>query len=112
MSDIEGFILAGGASSRMGTDRARLSLGGLTFIERIAGALQVIAPRMSVVSARPESFDLSLPVVADIHRDCGALGGLHAALKACRAPWAAIVSRDLPLVTGQLLARPPDSRHH
>ena len=105
MSDIEGFILAGGASSRMGTDKARLSLGGLTFIERIAGALQVIAPRMSVVSARPESFDLSLPVVADIHRDCGALGGLHAALKACRAPWAAIVSCDLPFVTGELFAR-------
>ncbi|HEV7903395.1 MAG TPA: molybdenum cofactor guanylyltransferase [Pyrinomonadaceae bacterium] len=105
MSEIEGFILTGGASSRMGTDKARLSLGGLTFIERIAGALRSATPRISVVSARQESFNLELPVVADIHRDCGALGGLHAALRACRAPWALIVSCDLPFVTGELFAR-------
>ena len=111
MSDIEGFILTGGASSRMGTDKARLSLGGLTFLERIAGALQSIAPDISVVSARPETFALSLPVVADIHRDCGALGGLHAALRACRASWAAIVSCDLPFVTGELFARLAEFRN-
>jgi molybdopterin-guanine dinucleotide biosynthesis protein A len=89
----------------MGTDKARLSLGGLTFVERIAGALQAIAPDISLVSARPDSFKVSLPVVADIHRSCGALGGLHAALKACRAQWAAIVSCDLPFVTGELFDR-------
>lgn len=105
MSDMEGFILTGGASSRMGTDKARLSLGGLTFIERIAGALGAITPDLRVVSARPESFNINLPVVPDIHRDCGALGGLHAALRACRAPWAFIVSCDLPFVTGELFAR-------
>ena len=105
MSDIEGFILTGGASSRMGTDKARLTLGGLTFIERIAGALRSTTPGISVVSARPESFAISLPQVPDIHRDCGALGGLHAALRACRAPWALVVSCDLPFVTGELFAR-------
>lgn len=97
--------MTGGASSRMGTDKARLLLGGLTFIERIHRALQSVAPDISLVSARPENFALSLPVVADIYRDCGALGGLHAALRACRAPWAAIVSCDLPFVTGELFAR-------
>jgi molybdopterin-guanine dinucleotide biosynthesis protein A len=65
----------------------------------------VIAPDLRVVSARAESFNVGLAVVADIHRDCGALGGLHAALDACRAPWAAIVSCDLPFVTGELFAR-------
>jgi molybdopterin-guanine dinucleotide biosynthesis protein A len=89
----------------MGTDKARLLLGGLTFIERIHLALRFVTPDISVVSARPEQFDLSLPIVADIYRDCGALGGLHAALNACRARWAAIVSCDLPFVTGELFAR-------
>lgn len=105
MSDIEGFILAGGASSRMGTDKALLSLGGLTFVERIAGAMRSTTPDVRVVSARQESFSLELPIVADVHRDCGALGGLHAALLACRAPWALVVSCDLPFVTGELFAR-------
>jgi molybdopterin-guanine dinucleotide biosynthesis protein A len=105
MSDAEGFILAGGASSRMGTDKARLSLGGRTFVERIAEALRAIATEISVVGARPDGDALDLPIVADVHRGCGALGGLHAALRACRAPWAAIVSCDLPFVTGELFAR-------
>jgi molybdopterin-guanine dinucleotide biosynthesis protein A len=111
MSDLEGFILTGGASSRMGTDKARLSLGGLTFIERIARALRMLTPELSVVSARPESFNINLPVVADIQRDCGALGGLHAALRACRAPWALVVSCDLPFVTGELFARLAELRN-
>jgi molybdopterin-guanine dinucleotide biosynthesis protein A len=102
---MEGFILTGGASSRMGTDKARLSLGGLTFIERIARALREVTPDLRLVSARTESFNLNLPVVADVHRNCGALGGLHAALRACRAPWALVVSCDLPFVTGELFAR-------
>ena len=111
MSDAEGFILAGGASSRMGTDKARLSLGGRTFVERIAEALCAIATQVSVVGARPDDGGtLDLPIVADVYRDCGALGGLHAALLACRAPWAAIVSCDLPFVTGELFARLGDLR--
>jgi len=105
MFEIEGFILAGGASSRMGRDKARLRLDGATFVERIAQALSAIAPCVSLVSARPDSADLNLPVVPDVFRSCGALGGLHAALKACRAPWAAVVSCDLPFVTGALLLR-------
>jgi molybdopterin-guanine dinucleotide biosynthesis protein A len=105
MFEIEGFILAGGASRRMGTDKARLELGGQTFAARVAAALRTVAERVCVVSARPESAALGLPVVEDVYRDCGALGGLHAALAACRAPWAAVVSCDLPFVTGALFAR-------
>ena len=92
----------------MGTDKSRLMLEGRTFMERIAGALRAIAPEISLVGARPESTGASLPVVADIHRGCGALGGIHAALCACRAPWAAIVSCDLPFVTGELFLRLTD----
>ncbi|HEV2801868.1 MAG TPA: molybdenum cofactor guanylyltransferase [Pyrinomonadaceae bacterium] len=105
MSDAEGFILAGGASSRMGTDKSRLQIGGRTFTERVAAALGALTAEVSIVSARPDSNELKLPVVADVYRDCGALGGLHAALDACRARWAAVVSCDLPFVTGELFAR-------
>ncbi|HEX8355400.1 MAG TPA: NTP transferase domain-containing protein, partial [Pyrinomonadaceae bacterium] len=35
----------------------------------------------------------------------GAIGGLHAALSACGARWAAVVSCDLPFVSGELFAR-------
>ena len=103
--EMEGFILAGGASSRMGEDKSRLSLGGLTFVESAASALRAVATRVSVVSSRPEAETHGLRVIPDLRVGLGALGGLHAALSSCVAEWAAVVACDLPFVTGGLLAR-------
>jgi molybdopterin-guanine dinucleotide biosynthesis protein A len=105
MIDVEGFILAGGASSRMGADKAGLALGGETLVARASRALAPVAARTSVVSSRGGHGGFGLPVVPDVHAGAGALGGLHAALAACRAPWALVVSCDLPFVTPELFAR-------
>ncbi|HYH87205.1 MAG TPA: molybdenum cofactor guanylyltransferase [Pyrinomonadaceae bacterium] len=105
MNEIEGFILAGGASSRMGEDKSLLRLGGLTFVEIIAGALRPVAARVRLVSSRPDAEAHGLPVVADVFEGRGAIGGLHAALAVCGASWALVVSCDLPFVTTELLAR-------
>src|ERR671936_100083 len=93
MPDLEGFILAGGASSRMGEDKSRLRLGGRTFVETIAGPLGPVASRVSLVSSRPRA------------EARGALGGIHAALAGCRAHCALVVSCDLPFVTRELFER-------
>lgn len=105
MLEVEGFILVGGASSRMGTDKARLALGGRQFVERIAGALSSITGRVRVVGERQSQGEWKLQNVPDQYPSWGALGGLHAALSAADAPWAAIVACDLPFVTGELFAR-------
>lgn len=105
MDDIEGFILAGGLSSRMGADKSRLRLGGRTFVELAAGALGAVARGVSVVGSRPGLETHGLPVVADVYEGLGAMGGLHAALAACGARWAAVVSCDLPFVTNELFSR-------
>ena len=108
MLEIEGFILVGGASSRMGTDKALLELGGRPFVERISAALSSITTKTSLVGP-PERIGHSraaaLPIVPDVHVEWGALGGLHAALASCRAEWAAVVACDLPFVTGELFVR-------
>ncbi|HEX3559667.1 MAG TPA: molybdenum cofactor guanylyltransferase [Pyrinomonadaceae bacterium] len=105
MPELEGFILAGGASSRMGEDKSRLRLGGVTFVERIAETIRPLASRVSLVSSRPDASAHGLPVVRDVYASRGALGGIHAALKRCRAPCALIVSCDLPFVTRELFER-------
>jgi molybdopterin-guanine dinucleotide biosynthesis protein A len=105
MKDVEGFILAGGLSSRMGVDKSRLRLGGRTFVEIAAGALAAVADRVRVVGSREGVESHGLAVVRDVHEGLGALGGLHAALAACEAPWAAVVPCDLPFVTGGLFGR-------
>jgi molybdopterin-guanine dinucleotide biosynthesis protein A len=103
--EMEGFILAGGASSRMGEDKSRLSLGGRTFVETAARTLSAVTTRVSVVSSRAGAESHGLPVVEDLRAGLGASGGLHAALKSCRAEWAAVVACDMPFVTGELLSR-------
>ena len=106
MPDVAGFILVGGASSRMGTDKARLDFGGQTFVERIRAALASVTTETSLVGAQEKCAAWpQLPAVPDVHVKWGALGGLHAALAACRAEWAAIVACDLPFVTGELFVQ-------
>ncbi len=106
MQDVEGFILVGGASSRMGEDKARLTLGGLNFVEHIRVALDALAARITLVGAAERCAAWPrLPSVPDFYVEWGALGGLHAALTACRAEWAVVVACDLPFVTGELFLR-------
>ncbi|HXS02159.1 MAG TPA: molybdenum cofactor guanylyltransferase [Pyrinomonadaceae bacterium] len=100
MKDTEAFILAGGASSRMGTDKSQLLIDRQTFAERIAETLLKVTDSVTVVG-RPLD-GLNLPSVPDVYPQWGALGGLHAALAACRRDWAIIVACDLPFVTAEL----------
>lgn len=101
---IEGFILVGGRSSRMGEDKALLVLDEQSFVERISEALSEIARRQSLVGAR-RHYRSRLRNVPDVFAEWGALGGLHAALSNCEARWAAVVACDLPFVTGELFRR-------
>src|SRR5689334_15132911 len=103
MFDVEGFILVGGASRRMGRDKALLEFGGQRLLERIALELSGIASAVALVGARqPYS---SLENVPDVHQQWGALGGIHAGLAAAKTDWAAVVACDLPFVTRELFER-------
>jgi molybdopterin-guanine dinucleotide biosynthesis protein A len=99
ISQIQAFILAGGASSRMGTDKSQLPIEGQTFANRIATTLMTLTGSVTLVGGAADS---SLPIVADVYPKWGALGGLHAALTACSSDWAIVVACDLPFVTAEL----------
>src|ERR1044071_2947153 len=98
---MEAFILAGGASRRMGTDKSLLPIGRQTFAEHIAETLLQVADSVRLVG-RDESSTLS--AVPDVYPQWGALGGLHAALAACESEWAIVVACDLPFVTPELFS--------
>ena len=99
MNYTEAFILTGGRSSRMGTDKSLLPIEGQTFTGRIAETLLKLTDTVSVVG---RETDLRLPAVPDVYPQWGALGGLHAALTACKRDWAIVVACDLPFVTAEL----------
>ncbi|MGI8653666.1 MAG: molybdenum cofactor guanylyltransferase [Pyrinomonadaceae bacterium] len=103
--DIEGFILAGGASSRMGTNKAELKLAGRTFVACISDALSFVASRTRVVGASGKAASNNLQIVPDVYAKWGALGGVHAALHACNAEWALIVACDMPFASAEFFVR-------
>src|SRR5215213_786767 len=100
MDDVEAFILAGGASRRMGTDKSQLRIEQQTFTERIAETLLRITDLVTIVGRNDARFS-SIP---DIYPQWGALGGLHAALAACKRDWSIVVACDLPFVTAELFS--------
>lgn len=108
MEQIAAFILAGGASSRMGTDKSQLRLEQQTFTQRIAETLLQLTDSVFIVGR--DSDESSLRSVADVYPKWGALGGIHAALAACTREWAIVVACDLPFVTSELFSYLADQR--
>jgi molybdenum cofactor guanylyltransferase len=100
MESCEAFILAGGASRRMGKDKSQLLIDNQSFAERIAETLLQVTDSVTIVGRA--SNKSSLPSVADVYPQWGALGGLHAALNACTREWAIVTACDLPFVTKEL----------
>src|SRR5688572_33478074 len=98
-SGLQAFILAGGASRRMGTDKSRLRIEQQTFTERIAETLLKITDSVTIVGR--DSDESSLPSVEDAYPKLGALGGIHGALTVCSCEWAIVVACDLPFVTAE-----------
>ncbi len=100
---VAGFILAGGASSRMGRDKALLEIGGVPLLARSAQLLEPLVGPVIVVGAPERYASLGLRVVADDRSGVGPLGGLATALRLCEAPWALVVGCDLPYLSADWL---------
>src|SRR5262245_18111710 len=102
MHDIEAFILAGGASRRMGTDKSQLLLENQPLIQRIKNTLATVSAHVRIVGLKGSEDPNA---IADVYPQWGALGGIHAALNACNSEWAIVLACDLPFVTSELLSK-------
>lgn len=113
--NFSGFVLAGGKSSRMKTDKAFLEIGGETFLLRAVGTLRVVCGnRVKIVlNSTQNDYIERLPSgvsqILDVYENRGALGGIHAALSNCATKYAIILAVDLPFVTAEAIGNLADS---
>ncbi|WP_178023289.1 molybdenum cofactor guanylyltransferase [uncultured Paenibacillus sp.] len=90
-------ILTGGRSSRMGTDKALLELGGLTVLERLIRELEPVASRIVIAAGDKAGYDrFGKEVVTDRFPGAGPLAGLHAGLESSATGWSLAVACDTP----------------
>ena len=96
--NITGIILAGGKSSRMGSDKGLLNLNGLLFIERVIKALKPLVKDIIIVSNNSDYDKFGYKRVTDIIKDSGPLAGLYTGLSYSDTENNIVLSCDIPLI--------------
>ncbi len=97
-------IMAGGKSSRMGTDKSFVPILGKPMIEHVLDRVQGIGTQEIIISSSPQNYAyLGLPLFPDLYPDLGPLGGLHAALHHAPQAHILVVACDMPWLNRSLL---------
>lgn len=102
-SQVSGFVLAGGKSTRMGQDKATLTLNGRTLLEHALAALRQVCRDVAILG-RYELYSSLAPVYEDIYPGCGPLGGIHTALSNAQTPYSLIIAVDTPFLMPEFLS--------
>jgi len=92
------WILTGGRSSRMGTDKALLEIEGRSLLMRLAAEISPVCASVAAVGDPSRHGDSGLLVIPDSYPGQGPLAGIEAALAATGSEANLIVACDMPNV--------------
>src|SRR5215467_14806685 len=102
-TDVTGFVLAGGKSSRMGTDKALLSLNGVSLLQQTKTILEQVCEKVFILGSR-QLYGAYGECYEDVYANCGPLGGIHAALANSPTPYSLITAVDTPFVSAEFFS--------
>lgn len=94
--DCSGAVLAGGASSRFGQDKALYRWQGHPLVHWVMQSLTEAGITPCCLVANRDYPQLPWPVVPDVWPGADSLSGIHAALYQARTDWVAVAACDLP----------------
>lgn len=103
---IVGVVLAGGLSSRMGNDKAMLSIDGRSMLQHQVDLLMPLCPKVLVSGEYP-----GFSCVPDAVPRCGPLGGIYSVAMHCPNSALLILSVDMQHITSVQLQRLMQSLH-
>jgi molybdopterin-guanine dinucleotide biosynthesis protein A len=112
LSDVTCLILAGGASRRMGRDKALIQIEGIRLLDYVYSKCQELFSEIIIVTNQPQQFvDYQTPVVADEIPGIGSIGGLYTGLKRASNYYSFCVACDMPFLNPKLIAHLIEKRH-
>lgn len=103
METLTVFILCGGKSSRMQSEKGLVLFQEKPFIEHIIKAILPITEQIKLITASKEYDYLEYEKMPDIVSDKGPLGGIYTALSNSKTEFNLILSCDIPLISTELL---------
>lgn len=103
METLTVFILCGGKSSRMQSEKGLVLFQEKPFIEHIIKAILPITEQIKLITASKEYDYLPYEKMPDIVSDKGPLGGIYTALSNSKTEFNLILSCDIPLISTELL---------
>jgi len=101
---ITGIILAGGESSRMGSDKGLQNLCGKPLINYAIDAFTGLCSDIIISSSSSAYQEFGFPVVKDEFPGIGPMGGIYSALRQSKTDNNLVLSCDLPFVSKELLS--------
>lgn len=108
---VTGVILAGGASSRMGTNKALLEVDGTPIITRTYQILARLFHDVLIVTNSPDDYNfLPCRKVPDIYPGYGSIAGLHSALTHSSTAHSFVTASDLPFLDPEIIRHLCDLR--
>lgn len=103
-SYLRGWVLAGGASSRMGEEKSALLFGKHSLLHIAVDKVRSLCGNATVLcGSNPERAMGIAEAVGDLRPPCGPLGGIEAALQHTDAEWNFFLAVDTPLIPPSLL---------
>ncbi|NIS78763.1 MAG: NTP transferase domain-containing protein [Anaerolineales bacterium] len=97
-------IQAGGRSSRLGRDKAFVSLAGKPIIEHLLERIQGLGDELLITTNQPKAYShLDIRTIPDTMPDGGALAGILTALTAAKGESVLVLACDMPFVSRPLL---------
>lgn len=99
--DVTVQIMLGGLSTRMGRDKALVTLGGKTLLERAIERWRGYGANLCLSVGSAERVELApegVSAVVDVYPERGPLGGLQAGLKTCSTSLVLLVAVDCPFL--------------
>ncbi len=102
-SPIGAFLLAGGASSRMGRDKALIPFRGNPLLVHLAEILKSVSVDFHVIAPPQRYESFGYPILPDLRENCGPMAAIETALSHSPHPWNFIVACDMPLLTSDWL---------
>lgn len=101
--EITGVVLAGGKSSRFGSNKALSKYGDETFLKHIAVLLQSYTKEVVISGFYPEYESIGMPILEDKISGIGPLGGIYTALLYSSTPWILVLTCDMPFITSEII---------